>query len=113
MASTGLAEPLRRRAGRSGFGCAPQCVCLGLRAPGGSSTSTHQCPFTWMAACGPPLTSGPKLTHRDTRTDRLASGSLLLFLALGDFEREERVRRNFMLKMNYWAVVVAALAAFV
>src|SRR6266852_6962898 len=27
-------------------------------------------------------------------------------------EREERMRRIFMLKINYWAVVVAALAAF-
>jgi hypothetical protein len=34
-------------------------------------------------------------------------------LALGDSEREETVRRNFMLKINYWAVLVAALAAFV
>jgi hypothetical protein len=34
------------------------------------------------------------------------------FCDLASFEHEERVRRNFMLKMNYWAVVVAALAAF-
>ncbi len=35
-------------------------VCL-LRvgAPGGSSTSTRPCPFTWMAACVPPLTFKP------------------------------------------------------
>jgi len=37
----------------------------------------------------------------------------IVILALGDSEREECVGRNFMLKINYWAVIVAALAAFV
>jgi hypothetical protein len=31
-------------------------------------------------------------------------------LGSGDSEQEVRTRRNFMLKINYWAVVVAALA---
>jgi predicted component of viral defense system (DUF524 family) len=30
-----------------------------------------------MAACGPPLTSSPKLPHRDARRDGLSSGSAL------------------------------------
>jgi hypothetical protein len=51
------------------------------------------------------------MTDRDTRTG--LQGFLdCRFLAPDESEREGRARRNFMLKVNYWAVVVAALAAF-
>src|ERR1700687_209224 len=72
MASTVSAELPRPRVGRSVSGCAQRCACIEMRAPGESSTSTRPCPFTWMAACGPPLTSSPRPTHRDTRTDGLS-----------------------------------------
>ena len=68
-----------KAAGRSVSGCARRYACIETGAPGGLFTSTHPCRSTWMAACGPPLTSSPKLTHRDTRTDGLSSGSLSLF----------------------------------
>src|SRR5260370_30477199 len=57
MASTGTAELLRRPAGRSVSGCAQRYAGIEMEAAGGSCTSTPLCPFTWMAACGPPLTS--------------------------------------------------------
>ncbi len=51
-------------AGRSASGCAQRCACIEMGALGGSSTSTSPCPSTWMAACGPPLTSSPKERRR-------------------------------------------------
>src|ERR1700738_1804460 len=116
MASTGLAELRKRMAGRSVSGCAQRCACIETGAPGASSMSTHRCRFTWMAACGPPLTSSPKLTHRDTRTDKLSAGSLLLFFGsfrAGRKAKENNLRGKCMFeknddgqKINYIATVV-------